>query len=421
MPNTKVFLAIMKNLKFYIMAKIFKVSEINKYTRNLLKDDIILRSEIIVSGEISDLTVNAKSGHAYFTLKEGGCQIRAAFFVQYRKKSNLELKEGMQIDASGKIDLYEISGQYQLIVSSVKESGLGELYEKFIKLKEKLEQEGLFAQEAKRDIPFYPRNIAIITSETGAVIKDIVTTANNRCDNINLLLFSAIVQGEQAPDSIMHALKQAQQIGDIDVIILARGGGSFEDLNCFNDEMLARQIYECTIPIISAVGHDTDYTIADYVADVRAATPTAAAVIAVPDKNDLIRQLGELKYRLDTPVTSRINTAKLYLKSVLEKLKGLHPRHSLQMREQQLDRLYEQIQQKMERLMQLKKEKLSIMKTKLIERNPSLPLEKGYAWLYTEGNKVIKDIAEISIGTQIGLAVKGGTAEATVNSISTNH
>ncbi len=399
------------------MGKTFTVSQINKYTRNLLKEDLILRSEINVSGEISDLTIH-RSGHGYFTLKEGGCQLRAAFFARQREKSSVVLKDGMQVNASGKIELYEVGGQYQLIVSSVKESGLGVLYERFLKLKENLEKEGLFDAENKQPIPFYPSTIGVITSETGAVIRDIVSTCRSRCKNVNIILLGAVVQGEAAPESIISALKKAEEINEIETVILARGGGSFEDLNCFNDESLARAIFAFKKPVISAVGHETDYTIADYVADVRAATPTAAAVIAVPDIKELERELSEKKYKLETLLQTKLGTCRLYLKSLLGRLKDFHPERFLQMRQQQLDRLYEQMTQRIEKSLQIKKETLSILKTKLKERNPSLPLEKGYAWIYdSSSKKVINSIAGLKKGGKIGLSLKGGKAEAVIENI----
>lgn len=403
--------------------KTFTVTEINKYTRNLIKGDLILRSELSVTGEISGLRQPNTSGHMYFSLKEGGCVIQSAFFNNQRKKCNVELKEGMQITANGKIDLYETSGQYQLIISSIKETNnLGILYEKFLKLKEQLEKEGLFSKEHKKALPYYPKTIAVITSETGAVISDIVATIRTRCPNVDILLFPTAVQGETAPESIIRALHQAEAINYIDTVILARGGGSFEDLNCFNDEDLARAIYAFNKPIISAIGHETDFTIADYTADERAATPTAAAILAVPDLNELKARLENDEYKIEMSIKLKFRTMSEYLISLKKRLSDLKPERLLQMRQQQLDTLYESLNVKIEIFLQKNKEQLALLKTKLKERNPSLPLEKGYAWIYDYGsNKVISSANDIEKGLLIGLSLKGGKAKARVEDITKSH
>ena len=400
--------------------KTFTVTEINKYTRNLIKGDLILRSELSISGEISGFKPPNSSGHMYFALKEGGCVIQTAFFNNQRKKCAVELKEGMQIIANGKIDLYETSGQYQLIISSIKETNnLGILYEKFLKLKEQLEKEGLFSKEHKKTIPYYPRNIAVITSETGAVIRDIVTTVKIRCANVNIILFPVTVQGDSAPESIINALCRAETIDEIDTVILARGGGSFEDLNCFNNEALARTVYKFKKPIISAIGHETDFTIVDYIADERAATPTAAAILAVPDLEDLQTRLENYEYKIEMCVKSKFRSLQEYLTSLKKRLTDLRPERLLQMRQQQLDNLYESLNIKIDILMQKKKETLALLKTKLKERNPSLPLEKGYAWIYnSESKKVISSVNDLSKDSLIELSLKDGKAKAIVESVS---
>lgn len=397
------------------MEKIFTVSEINRYTKRVLKEDLILQNELTVSGEVSNLVLHS-SGHAYFTLKEGGCQLRAAFFDSKRKRCKTVLQDGMKVSATGKIELYEVSGQYQIIVSSVKDTGLGALYEKFLKLKEQLEREGLFNSQYKKPIPYYPNKIVVITSETGAVIRDIIFTISLRAPNVALYLVPAMVQGDTAAKTIMHALEIAKQLNP-DTVIIARGGGSFEDLNCFNDEELARAIFTFPLPIISAIGHETDFTIADYVADLRAPTPTAAGMLAVPDIDELKKGLLKTRLRIETPIENILKQYRGNLKLLFNRLEDLKPERLLQMRAQELDRLYENLENRIAIKMGKFQERLNLLKAQLHGVDPSLPLKKGFARITSPTGEILKSCANFHMGDSVNLQLQDGSIKATVSEV----
>lgn len=288
--------------------KPISVSELNHYVKGMLDEDALL-ADVSVSGELSNVKA-ASSGHVYFTLKDERCSIRCALFRTYRQSLTFEPRDGKKVVAHGRCSLYEAGGEYQLICDGLREDGVGRLYEEFEKLKAKLSAEGLFDAAHKRPLPFFPNRIGVITSPSGAVIQDIRNVAGRRFPGISIVLYPAPVQGQDAPPLIIKALRQAVAENKCDVLIIARGGGSFEDLFCFNDEALAREIYGSPIPVVSAVGHETDFTIADFVADRRAPTPSAAAELTVPEKSRMIAELSALSERLRRAGESFISSGK---------------------------------------------------------------------------------------------------------------
>lgn len=270
------------------------VAELNRKARGLLESEI---GFVSVLGEISNLT-RQPSRHCYFTLKDHSAQIRCAFFYQNQRIDLSQFKEGMQVKAFGKLSLYEPRGDYQLIVQSLEEAGLGEKYQQFIFLKKKLETEGLFSEKYKKSLPSFPQAIGVVTSQQAAALRDICITLKHRFPLARVIIYSSDVQGVNAPSQLCEAIQRACQENLVDVLILARGGGSIEDLWAFNDEALARTIFKATLPIITGIGHETDVTIADFVADFRAATPTAAAAAACPDQYQLLLHIQRLHTRL---------------------------------------------------------------------------------------------------------------------------
>ena len=276
--------------------KPISVSELNRYVKGMLDEDALL-SDVSVGGEISNCK-RASSGHLFFTLKDQKSSIRCAMFRMNAELLDFEPCDGKKVIAHGRCTLYEADGTYQLICDGLREDGVGKLYEEFEKLKAKLSAEGLFSSEHKRPLPFFPNRIGVITSPSGAVIQDIRNVAGRRFPGIPIVLYPAPVQGQDAPPYIIKALRQAIADNTCDVLIIARGGGSFEDLFCFNDEALAREIYASPLPVVSAVGHETDFTIADFVADRRAPTPSAAAEITVPEKKTMKADLFAVSERL---------------------------------------------------------------------------------------------------------------------------
>ena len=302
--------------------KYYSVSAINRYISYKLSTDVALR-HVYVKGEISNVRVS--KGHLYFVLKDPESEMSSIIFNNVASKLTFMPKDGMKVLITGAITPYEKKGTYNLIVSEILEYGEGYLYQKFLETKERLEKIGLFDESHKKPIPKYPSNIGVITSSTADAFRDINSTINRRFPLANIVLYPSLVQGPDAPKSIIRALKLIERDKLVDVVIIARGGGSFEDLNCFNDEILAKTIYEFSIPIVSGVGHETDYTICDFVCDVRAETPTAAAVKVTPDKEELSRKLDDVKERINSAYINKIETLEttinnldnnFYLKSI---------------------------------------------------------------------------------------------------------
>ena len=287
--------------------KYLSVSTISRYIKHLLDTDKNLQT-IFIKGEISNLKQHS-SGHIYFSLKDETSKINAIMFSNNAKKLNFVPTDGTKVLAIGRVSLYEATGNYQIYINEMLEDGVGNLYIAFEKLKEKLSKEGLFQEKYKVLIPKYPAKIGVVTANTGAAIKDIISTIKRRYPIAEVYLFSSLVQGEQAKYDLVKKIEQADQFG-VDVIIVGRGGGSIEDLWPFNEEIVAKAIFDCKTPIISAVGHEIDYTIADFVADLRAPTPTGAAEIAVPNIIDIISHLNHLKIRLNETILKKI---KIYI------------------------------------------------------------------------------------------------------------
>ena len=282
--------------------RIWKVSEITQRIKDHLESAF---GGFWVEGEISNLRIPG-SGHAYFTLKDEGAQIRAALFRNRARRIRFELTDGMHVLAFGGVEVYSPKGEYQLVVELIEPQGVGALQLRFEQLKRKLEEEGLFDAARKRPIPLFPRRIGVVTSPTGAVIRDILHVLGRRFANVHVLIYPARVQGEEAPGEIVRAIRDLGELGGLDVLILARGGGSLEDLSPFNEEEVARAIVASKIPVISAVGHETDFTIADFVADLRAPTPSAAAELVVQEKEAVVRQLQSLQARLFRGIRQRV-------------------------------------------------------------------------------------------------------------------
>ena len=292
--------------------KYLTVGAINRYIKYKLDNDEALQT-VFVKGEISNFKAHS-SGHLYFSIKDESGKINAIMFSSSAKKLNFIPADGVKVLIIGRISVYEATGGYQIYVSDMQEDGMGNLYIAFEKLKKQLQSEGLFDETHKKKIPKYPSKIGVITANTGAAIKDILSTIKRRYKIAEVILFPSLVQGENAASDIVRNIKLASNY-DLDVLIVGRGGGSIEDLWPFNEEIVARAIYECPIPIISAVGHEVDYTIADFVADLRAPTPTGAAEMAVPNMSDLVSHITQMKIRLNENIIKKINIEKLRLDS----------------------------------------------------------------------------------------------------------
>lgn len=365
--------------------KYITVSQLNKYLKYKIDNDPNL-GIVFLKGEISNFK-NHTRGHFYFTLKDDTSRINAIMFQGNASKIPFLPVDGMKVLVSGRVSVYEQSGSYQLYVDTMLEDGVGSLYLAFNQLKEKLEKEGLFRPDHKKSIPKIPEKIGIITAPTGAAIKDILSTIKRRFPLVETILFPALVQGEYAACDIVKKIKLANTY-DLDVLIIGRGGGSIEDLWPFNEEIVARAIYESKIPIISAVGHEIDFTIADFVADKRAPTPTGAAEMAVPDKKDLLVYLEQVNIRLEKSLTNKLKIYKEKLISLENSQVLKNPKRILEVKEQNFDLLYEKLLKEIKIILTSKKESLNLLKSCFIFKNPNiLIIDKIYTY-----NDLIKNI-----------------------------
>ncbi|HET8707038.1 MAG TPA: exodeoxyribonuclease VII large subunit [Pseudomonadales bacterium] len=337
---------------------VFSVSELNQMARELLEESF---AQVWIEGEISNWKP-ASSGHIYFTLKDADAQIRAAMFKGQARGLKFAPRDGMQVLVRAQVTLYAARGDYQIVVEEMREAGLGALQRKFEELKAKLSKEGLFSEEHKKPLPHWPQKIGVITSPTGAVIQDILTVLRRRFPGMPVVLFPVAVQGEVAPPQIVRAIELANQLKECDVLIVGRGGGSLEDLWAFNDERVAKAIFASELPIVSAVGHQTDFTIADFVADVRAPTPSAAAELLSPNRAEIIQQLRGYEAILAQKIRQRIRHDKLLFNSAQKRLK--HPARRLQEMAQRLD----EMETRLKRAAQLRQQRARDKYTNLAQR-----------------------------------------------------
>ncbi|HEY8364369.1 MAG TPA: exodeoxyribonuclease VII large subunit [Haloplasmataceae bacterium] len=362
------------------------VTALNKYLKYCFDHDVNLQY-LFVKGEISNFKHHG-SGHFYFTLKDEFSQINAVMFQQYAKNINFQCEDGMKVIVEGYVSLYTQGGTYQIYVSNIILDGLGELFLRYEKLKEKLAKEGLFAPEHKLPIPKYPKKIGVITSNTGAAIRDILTTIERRFPLCEVIVFPTLVQGEYAKDDIVKSIKKANLYKGLDLIILGRGGGSIEDLWCFNEEEVAYAIYESKIPIISAVGHETDFTISDFVSDLRAATPTAAAELAVPNKADLMLYLRQVKNRMNQSIINNLKNNQVRLQRINQSYIFMQPHRLYENYYFRLDK-YLTILEKNNPLTQINKKQESL---KLINERLNYYFEKRYSTFNFQFKKLMEKL-----------------------------
>ncbi|NLY85917.1 MAG: exodeoxyribonuclease VII large subunit [Tissierellia bacterium] len=395
--------------------KPLKVSEVNNYIKRILLSDMVL-SNISVEGEISNFK-HHYSGHMYFSLKDDRGKIKAVMFKGDNERLNFKLEDGMKIIATGYISVYEREGEYQLYVKDIKASGIGELYKAFEELKNRLEKEGLFSQENKKQIPSMPRKIGVVTSSTGAAIRDIITIIKRRFPPCNILIYPTLVQGINAPEEICKGLEYLDSRDDIDLIITGRGGGSIEELFAFNSEKLARTIYKLKTPVISAVGHETDFTIADFVADLRAPTPSAAAELAVPDITYLLKELQNKYDELKNIMHKKIRDYKLELENFDTKLNLFSPLNQLKDKKIEIDNIFKDLNYIMEKKLSEKKAELQELKGKLELLNPNMAIDRGYGIIVDNRDNLVKSIDNINLGDKIGIILKDGKILSIVDNI----
>lgn len=391
--------------------KPLSVSEINRKAKQLLETHFCM---VWVIGELSTLS-QPNSGHWYFSLKDNRCQIRCAMFKQANSKIKFIPKTGQKVIARGRISLYEGRGDYQLIVEHLSEEGIGNLHQQFEALKARLQQEGLFDSTQKRNSPPFPKRIAIITSPSGAALHDFLSVLKRRYPIAEVVLVPVTVQGDSAAQEMVQALKLAERFGQLDLIMIGRGGGSLEDLWAFNDETLARAIHACSIPIISAVGHEVDFTICDFVADLRAPTPSACAEIATPDINEWIQNLDAWQRGIKHTLIRKLVDQKRQVLNLSKQLK--HPSSRLKMQGQSVESLYKTLSFVMEKNIKHKRSQLQNLCTLLNAINPLEVLSRGYSITTTGKDNLIISADTLSEGDSIETQFKHGRAQSTITKI----
>ena len=396
-------------------ANAFTVSDLNNFIKNIFETNRTL-SSVTVRGEISNFT-NHRSGHLYFSLKDEDGQIRAVMFRSKAQTLKFMPESGMKVVVHGSVTVYPRDGSYQIYVSSMQPDGIGALYLAYEQLKERLANEGLFDAEHKLPLPAYPRRIGVITSPTGAAIRDIINVSGRRYPNADLYIYPALVQGAGAEEGLISALDYLDKSRLCDVIIIGRGGGSIEDLWAFNSEALARRIYSATTPVISAVGHETDFTICDFVADMRAPTPSAAAEIAVPDKRDLLMRIDSYNERLVKGLERKVERAS-------EKLRHLEQRVDKRVLLERINGLRECVRVYSDKSSVLVSNKIAILRENLGKNagkanalSPLATLDRGYSIAQNQSGKIIKSASELKLGDSFKLTLSDGIVEGSVTHV----
>ncbi|WP_445612679.1 exodeoxyribonuclease VII large subunit [Geobacillus sp. YF-1] len=437
--------------------KYVTVGALTKYIKRKFDVDPHLR-DLWVKGEISNFKQHSR-GHMYFTLKDSQGRIAAVMFAGYNQHLPFRPEDGMNVLARGEISVYEPNGNYQLYVKEMQPEGVGSLYLAYEQLKQRLEAEGLFAPAHKKPLPAFPRCIGVVTSPTGAAVRDIMTTIRRRYPLAKVILFPALVQGEGAASSIARAIERANEFGAVDVLIVGRGGGSIEELWAFNEEMVARAIFASRVPIISAVGHETDFTIADFVADLRAPTPTAAAELAVPHVGELAERLAERKWRLIRAMKERLAAGRERLDRLQASYAFRYPKRLYEQKEQQFDALLERLHRQRRSYVDEKHRQLRELDFRLWRHHPAAELERvkerqiaaatalkkamrsalerhafrfrshlarlealsplrvmerGYSLVYNERGELVKRLSQLAVGERLSVRVQDGRVNCQV-------
>ena len=396
------------------MQKVYSVGQINTYIRNMFTQDFVL-NRVSVRGEISNLKYHT-SGHIYFTLKDASAAIACVMFAGARGGLAFRMSNGQQVVVDGAVNVYERDGKYQLYATKIRQDGAGELYEKFLELKEELEEMGMFAPEYKQPIPKFVRRLGVVTAPTGAAIRDIINIATRRNPGIRIILYPAKVQGEGAAESVAAGLAALDALG-VDVIIVGRGGGSIEDLWAFNEETVARAIFSCHTPVISAVGHETDTTIADFVADLRAPTPSAAAELAVADVTAWLQALDEDALQLQRIMQRMIKDARSRLRECELRMRYAKPQQRLMQQKQRLDEYEERLRRAMQSLLEQTRHQLALSEERLRRLSPYEKLESGYGCILTEDGRRIRSVSQVAPGEVVQIYLADGQMTAQIQEV----
>lgn len=391
---------------------ILSVASVNGYIKQLMDKDYVLKG-LWVQGEVSNFKRHS-SGHLYFTLKDEQSAISCVMFRSYAGSLDFDISNGMKIIVAGSVSVYERSGQYQIYVKKILENGLGRLYQAYEKLKKALEAEGLFSDSLKKPIPRYAKRVGIVTSDTGAAIRDIVQVANRRNPYVQLVLYPSLVQGPGAAVNIVDGIRYFNSEGSVDTIIIGRGGGSIEDLWPFNEEIVARAVYESKMPVISAVGHETDFTIADFVADFRAPTPSAASEIAVYDYNHFEEMLRNYRYTLNRNLERVVQSKKKQLEVNRLRLEHMHPMKKYERKYQLIAEYQDKLLLYMKRSIERKRHRVEALSQKLAGLSPMSRLQGGYGYVSDMAYGKIQSVDQLPVDSEFRLTLSDGQVLAKV-------
>ena len=393
------------------MGNIYTIRQVNRYISNMFTQDFML-NRIYVKGEVSNCKYHT-SGHIYFSLKDDSGSLACVMFAGSRSGLKFHMENGQSVIVLGNVSVYERDGKYQLYAKEIVLDGIGLLYEKFQAMKQELEDMGMFAQEYKQPIPAFSRRVGIVTAPTGAAIRDIMNISYRRNPYVQLILYPALVQGEGAADSIVRGIEILDQSG-VDVIIVGRGGGSMEDLWAFNEEKVARAIFQCNTPVISAVGHETDFTIADYVADLRAPTPSAAAELAVADIIGIQEQLQKMEERFRTRMTDRIEDRRREVRHLQSRLNVLSPQNQIREKYQILTEKEEKLQYFMRLVLKNKRHQMLLYAERMKGLSPLDKLKQGYSYTADEDGHKVTEVDQVQEGDLLQIYVSDGQILAEV-------
>ncbi len=392
------------------MANTYTVSQVNTYIKNMFSQDFFLK-RVYVKGEVSNCKYHT-SGHIYFTIKDESTTLSCIMFAGKRKGLKFRLQEGQKVVVCGSVEIFERDGKYQLYANEITLDGAGELYLRFEALKRELEEMGMFAPEYKQPIPKYARTVGIVTAATGAAVRDIIQVSKRRNPYVQLILYPAQVQGEGAKESIVKGIQMLDEYG-VDTMIVGRGGGSIEDLWAFNEEVVARAIFHCSTPVISAVGHETDVTIADYVADLRAPTPSAAAELAVCDMQEVIRNLQLFEANLKHNLEMQVEAKRQQYENYRLRLRALSPESKVREKQMHLLEIERRVQEGMKRHLEQYHHRLQIYIERMNGLSPASKLNQGYSFV-AKDTKAVKSIKDVSKDDMLEISVIDGTIQAKV-------
>lgn len=394
------------------MASVYTVSQVNAYIKNMFAQDFAL-NRISIKGEVSNCKYHT-SGHIYFTLKDGAGAIQAVMFSSRRRGLTFRMEEGQQVVVKGSVEVYERDGRYQLYANEITLDGAGDLFRRFEKLRNELEEMGMFSPEYKQPIPKYARTVGVVTASTGAAIRDIMNISSRRNPYVQLILYPALVQGQHAAPSIVKGIETLDEMG-LDVLIVGRGGGSIEDLWAFNEEMVARAIFNCKTPVISAVGHETDVTIADYVADLRAPTPSAAAELAVFDYTQFEERLDSARWMMLRSLERKVDGLTGRLEHYRLCLRLHDPERQLNEKRQRLHDAEEQMARLLERKLSDRRHRLELLSGRLHGLSPLAKISNGYGFLEGSGGRRIESVSQVKQGDEVLIHVSDGTIRTEVS------